>query len=144
MFILVVLFFFNQKTAYEVRISDWSSDVCSSDLACRWPRGATAARREWESRGQPRTVSVHRRRSVLPWRRICGVTSLRRSGAAPCGAGKAPARDHLAQFPAALKAASAWVWRHELNVTWLSSSRSEEHTSELQSLIRISYAVFCL
>src|SRR3546814_9483308 len=27
-----VFFFFNQKTAYEMRISDWSSDVCSSDL----------------------------------------------------------------------------------------------------------------
>src|SRR3546814_7623421 len=31
MFLLVV-FFFKQKTAYEMRISDWSSDVCSSDL----------------------------------------------------------------------------------------------------------------
>src|SRR3546814_5815677 len=29
----VFFFFFKQKTAYEVRISDWSSDVCSSDLA---------------------------------------------------------------------------------------------------------------
>src|SRR3546814_2729755 len=29
---LSVLFFFKQKTAYEMRISDWSSDVCSSDL----------------------------------------------------------------------------------------------------------------
>src|SRR3546814_6036811 len=29
----VVFFFFKQKTAYEMRISDWSSDVCSSDLA---------------------------------------------------------------------------------------------------------------
>src|SRR3546814_14453620 len=28
--------FFKQKTAYEVRISDWSSDVCSSDLGWRW------------------------------------------------------------------------------------------------------------
>src|SRR3546814_5352242 len=28
-------FFFKQKTAYEMRISDWSSDVCSSDLLCR-------------------------------------------------------------------------------------------------------------
>src|SRR3546814_4798725 len=28
----VVVFFFKQKTAYEMRISDWSSDVCSSDL----------------------------------------------------------------------------------------------------------------
>src|SRR3546814_11867545 len=30
-------FFFKQKTAYEMRISDWSSDVCSSDLSCDWP-----------------------------------------------------------------------------------------------------------
>src|SRR3546814_4373682 len=30
---LIVFFFFKQKTAYEVRISDWSSDVCASDLA---------------------------------------------------------------------------------------------------------------
>src|SRR3546814_10136481 len=29
---LVIFFFFKQKTAYEMRISDWSSDVCSSDL----------------------------------------------------------------------------------------------------------------
>src|SRR3546814_10716103 len=35
------VFFFKQKTAYEVRISDWSSDVCSSDLSAtslRWHR----------------------------------------------------------------------------------------------------------
>src|SRR3546814_3725949 len=30
----VLCFFFKQKTAYEMRISDWSSDVCSSDLRC--------------------------------------------------------------------------------------------------------------
>src|SRR3546814_2047459 len=30
-----VIFFFKQKTAYEMRISDWSSDVCSSDLMAR-------------------------------------------------------------------------------------------------------------
>src|SRR3546814_2415549 len=29
---LIIIFFFKQKTAYEMRISDWSSDVCSSDL----------------------------------------------------------------------------------------------------------------
>src|SRR3546814_5085480 len=33
--ILSILFFFKQKTAYEMRISDWSSDVCSSDLVNR-------------------------------------------------------------------------------------------------------------
>src|SRR3546814_9872035 len=32
MVISVIVFFFKQKTAYEMRISDWSSDVCSSDL----------------------------------------------------------------------------------------------------------------
>src|SRR3546814_1164264 len=32
MLVLCVFFFFKQKTAYEMRISDWSSDVCSSDL----------------------------------------------------------------------------------------------------------------
>src|SRR3546814_17878225 len=32
------VFFFKQKTAYEVRISDWSSDVCSSDLRAAGPR----------------------------------------------------------------------------------------------------------
>src|SRR3546814_3129853 len=34
-----MFFFFKQKTAYEMRISDWSSDVCSSDLAGRARRG---------------------------------------------------------------------------------------------------------
>src|SRR3546814_10295025 len=38
-----VFFFFKQKTAYEMRISDWSSDVCSSDLY-RHPGGSPAAR----------------------------------------------------------------------------------------------------
>src|SRR3546814_14130925 len=38
--VLVVFFFFKQKTAYEMRISDWSSDVCSSDL----PRDAARVR----------------------------------------------------------------------------------------------------
>src|SRR3546814_16764064 len=32
MFVVLCFFFFKQKTAYEMRISDWSSDVCSSDL----------------------------------------------------------------------------------------------------------------
>src|SRR3546814_5879450 len=35
--ILLYFFFFKQKTAYEMRISDWSSDVCSSDLASPAP-----------------------------------------------------------------------------------------------------------
>src|SRR3546814_2607567 len=40
--LLLFFFFFKQKTAYEMRISDWSSDVCSSDL----PRPPPASRPE--------------------------------------------------------------------------------------------------
>src|SRR3546814_17122436 len=48
----VVFFFFKQKTAYEMRISDWRSDVCSSDLqekaaAERRAEAETSLRREW-------------------------------------------------------------------------------------------------
>src|SRR3546814_13383484 len=35
----IFFFFFKQKTAYEMRISDWSSDVCSSDLKAGMPQG---------------------------------------------------------------------------------------------------------
>src|SRR3546814_4607697 len=38
----MLCFFFKQKTAYEMRISDWSSDVCSSDLRWRPPSVATS------------------------------------------------------------------------------------------------------
>src|SRR3546814_10528882 len=39
----IIFFFFKQKTAYEMRISDWSSDVCSSDLST----GGSFRREEW-------------------------------------------------------------------------------------------------
>src|SRR3546814_5578297 len=44
-------FFFKQKTAYEMRISDWSSDVCSSDLLCLARAGAGHGRTgaQWPS-----------------------------------------------------------------------------------------------
>src|SRR3546814_1075761 len=41
--LLVFVFFFKQKTAYEMRISDWSSDVCSSDLLGEAWNGARPA-----------------------------------------------------------------------------------------------------
>src|SRR3546814_7190691 len=43
MHVIMCCFFFKQKTAYELRISDWSSDVCSSDLACLPVRHPAAA-----------------------------------------------------------------------------------------------------
>src|SRR3546814_3967041 len=56
-------FFFKQKTAYEMRISDWSSDVCSSDLPS-WPvprpsiisRGLRCSRRVDQARSEERRV----------------------------------------------------------------------------------------
>src|SRR3546814_998479 len=49
----MILFFFKHKTAYEMRISDWSSDVCSSDL--QWLGG----RRPGEERAYPRYLVSH-------------------------------------------------------------------------------------
>src|SRR3546814_3297519 len=42
---LMFFFFFKQKTAYELRISDWSSDVCSSDLT--WRRRRRSQKCSW-------------------------------------------------------------------------------------------------
>src|SRR3546814_10085049 len=44
MFLFFIFFFFKQKTAYEMRISDWSSDVCSSDLSSWGSSGGLACR----------------------------------------------------------------------------------------------------
>src|SRR3546814_9390437 len=54
------MLFFKQKTAYEMRISDWSSDVCSSDLAAQ-PRRRTL--RESSAAARPKPTS---RREGLP------------------------------------------------------------------------------
>src|SRR3546814_7243710 len=105
----MLFFFFKQKTAYEMRISDWSSDVCSSDLdggGSRQPRSRRHARTHQEIRGGRHRPSRRPR------------PDLRRN---PAEGGN----------------------RHHRRPTGC-STRSEEHTSELQSLMRISYAVFCL
>src|SRR3546814_8696211 len=58
--IVFLFFFFKQKTAYEMRISDWSSDVCSSDLV----RDRAAARREAGDRGDVHDGAVAARPQV--------------------------------------------------------------------------------
>src|SRR3546814_4270146 len=110
-----LFFFFKQKTAYEMRISDWSSDVCSSDLKMPDPITPFIAivptpilpisRRRSESEASACIID-HSRRWRVPYShlRLQSVQPFRR----------------------------------------VKSPRSEEHTSELQSLMRISYAVFCL
>src|SRR3546814_3738893 len=92
-----------------MRISDWSSDVCSSDL-WRWREPLTCWRRE--SRLPRKTISPY----VI------------RTKGDELNLGKCR-RDHHDEIRIRL------AHRHK---------RSEEHTSELQSLIRISYAAFCL
>src|SRR3546814_2938547 len=47
---VIVVFFFKQKTAYEMRISDWSSDVCSSDLMGAAQQAGDIARRHQQGR----------------------------------------------------------------------------------------------
>src|SRR3546814_6458261 len=61
LFCLLCVFFFKQKTAYEMRISDWSSDVCSSDLKGNGPCDGAV------SFSQARRPGV-RRRAPLPCR----------------------------------------------------------------------------
>src|SRR3546814_967479 len=114
----ISFFFFKQKTAYEMRISDWSSDVCSSDLPSSVPfvgpgPGKTRAWREARSL-EPRLGNEYEGGVLRPDR--CLQAS-------------------LITFQGARPSCRAFVYV---------VTRSEEHTSELQSLMRISYAVFCL
>src|SRR3546814_7196704 len=106
-----------------MRISDWSSDVCSSDLSagpCRrsaWHRGGRGASPADEFRGR----AGRRARKFRAGARGPAEKNHRRAARG----GRGRARSHPAS-PAG------------------GAARSEEHTSELQSLMRISYAVFCL
>src|SRR3546814_6443816 len=113
-----LFFFFKQKTAYEMRISDWSSDVCSSDLIVDQGDGPMPLPQAGgESHSTPLVLGI-----VSPLRG--SISTAWRS---------ARASD--------LYMLSAIWW---LFSPYRVSMRSEEHTSELQSLMRISYAVFCL
>src|SRR3546814_4704536 len=105
-----------------MRISDWSSDVCSSDL------GEISELRANEAVRLP---------SFLDYRAIAGLSlemMERLEAARP--ENLAAAGRIRGITPAALAAILVHARRR--------AARSEEHTSELQSLMRISYAVFCL
>src|SRR3546814_4141594 len=108
---MVLFFFFKQKTAYEMRISDWSSDVCSSDLPDRLFIDSSC-------------IKVHRCAGGAkggPWLMVSAARA-------------SAAQRFTHQWPSPRGGRSSPIGR----------TRSEEHTSELQSLMRISYAVFCL
>src|SRR3546814_1505344 len=119
---MIFFCFFKQKTAYEMRISDWSSDVCSSDLDTgrraaldrRLVRpGASGQERRPGQARQPQCADAR------PWHLAARPGA---GGAFLPGRGVAGRRRNSRR----------------------DGARSEEHTSELQSLMRISYAVFCL
>src|SRR3546814_1374823 len=61
-----IFFFFKQKTAYEMRISDWSSDVCSSDLGRRQvDRGDSGDHAAGEGMGLAEVVGADRRAEAV-------------------------------------------------------------------------------
>src|SRR3546814_12264996 len=71
-FVIFCVFFFKQKTAYEMRISDWSSDVCSSDLSDSYCGGGKPAASETQSCTSAVTVWVARQNTgTIP----CGGVS---------------------------------------------------------------------
>src|SRR3546814_5917363 len=122
-----IFFFFKQKTAYEMRINDWSSDVCSSDLGRPWIAGSSLAK----------TVGV--------WARDTNAPSPPGDGTAALGCRVKPGNDSLA---VGATAAPCWHRGSSRAISFAKieaqGTRSEEHTSELQSLMRISSAFFCL
>src|SRR3546814_8992191 len=148
-----------QKTAYEMRIIDWSSDVCSSDLGKDALQSLEAGERQRHLHphdGRPgdtsgsRTQDDHDRRDlsqsaphgIQPWGKKGGPGRL-------IGRTKGGMNTKLhAVTDANGRPISFFMTAGQVSdytgAAALLDSRSEEHTSELQSLMRISYAVFCL
>src|SRR3546814_2598588 len=80
LFQLVSFFFFKQKTAYEMRISDWSSDVCSSDLVDRVRIGMPLVAACLFERGRRVGLRPCRRTPHHARRRVAGRSEERRVG----------------------------------------------------------------
>src|SRR3546814_5003542 len=137
-----MFFFFKQTTAYEMRISDWSSDVCSSDL---WSASARSV-----DPADPRPQARQLRLDVLV--AAVQVVDAVDGGLARCHQPRQHQRRRCAQVGRHhRRAAERFHPAHDRGVpldadvrAQAQQFRSEEHTSELQSLMRISYAVFCL
>src|SRR3546814_4631644 len=120
-----------------MRISDWSSDVCSSDLFGAAVRDAQARRRQWliaQGFAVETNGAVRYRSDMLP--ALQRRELLRNAGQLSDELGMGfvetcPGEQIEGVLRRPVELASGRY-------------RSEEHTSELQSLMRISYAVFCL
>src|SRR3546814_6348731 len=116
-----------------MRISDWSSDVCSSDL---WRR---RRRRDTNARGAAGQFG-HDDLGVDAIGEHMAVVAIARDDAVLVAVERRLEPDRH-RFLADIQVAKAADQAEPVKLPRL---RSEEHTSELQSLMRISYAVFCL
>src|SRR3546814_7829876 len=126
-----------------MRISDWSSDVCSSDLNALVKQGVTSAKRSSHTYNNGFDLSIGSAKSEEEIRKRLGarginVTKVIRETGQGRNQGTGPHWHIEIDGPTGNRQAGAGSAAGKMNV------RSEEHTSELQSLMRISYAVFCL
>src|SRR3546814_2807607 len=64
-YVCVLFFFFKQKTAYEMRISDWSSDVCSSDLVLTELKAEQLFHKIRQRPGKPFWFGKHRDNTLI-------------------------------------------------------------------------------
>src|SRR3546814_6994723 len=114
-----------------MRISDWSSDVCSSDLLDALHDPQHVGHAILEMLAFAVIAQPHHRRAIARQ-----LVRRRPSG----GSGRRPCRD----IEGGRLRQRAELLRVEQEIMIIAHGiRSEEHTSELQSLMRISYAVFC-
>src|SRR3546814_8096936 len=135
----VCFFVFKQKTAYEMRISDWSSDVCSSDLdpftRSQLPRKLHCAGNV-DARGKAKAQSLLRQK-------IAHLFQPFLIGNAELGVdGRTLQIGGDAALPAPFGDRRAFGLQLAMRIIIVARRRSEANTSDLQSLIRISYAVF--
>src|SRR3546814_1042139 len=135
-----MVFFFKQKTAYEMRISDWSSDVCSSDLARHRHQLAILAVHVPRRPRLGEERQAHEPVVVEQWQQEARLVDAGQGGGERRGGGR------LRGWAAVAQVDHLFVRMEEVGERRCiaAGERSEEHTSELQSLMRISYAVFCL
>src|SRR3546814_4161561 len=153
----VVFFFFKQKTAYELRISDWSSDVCSSDLGASGTKACwTMPRHRSRSTASPKTMPTDSGfPAAAPWNWSSNPDPIWRYSKSCCAESRPNASPYANSISIAEPAnytmrTGPQNWRSTAGECGRCTAhdggcyRSEEHTSELQSLMRISYAVFCL
>src|SRR3546814_6705827 len=133
MYYFVIFFFFKQKTAYEMRISDWSSDVCSSDLV-----PANHLQRLLFAEADRMASLVVEPKSFASERDVVKEELRLRVLAQPYG------KLFYLYFPEISYTKHPYARPGIGSIADLEAASSEEHTSELQSIMRSSYPVFCL